>query len=94
MSPITPKNICRHELIGLEVKVVKSSCPFYVGIKGKVVDETKNMLMVHNGKKKKSLPKNTSEFLFKLPDGCLVMVDGKNLVGRPEDRIKKPLRRW
>lgn len=93
MSPITPKNIWRHELIGLETKIVKSTCKSYVGLSGKVVDETKNMLIIDNSKRRK-IPKNTSEFLFKLPDGCWVLVDGKILIGRPEDRVKKTIRRW
>ena len=38
MTPITPRNILRHELIGLEVEVVDDSNPYNIGISGRVVD--------------------------------------------------------
>ncbi len=92
--PITPRNLVRHELIGLEARVVKSSHKGYVGIKGRVVDETRNMLVILSEKGFKKIPKEVSTFRFKLPDGCLVEVEGWRLVGRPEDRVKKVGRRW
>jgi ribonuclease P protein subunit POP4 len=94
MTPITPKNVWRHELIGLEVKVANSTCKSHIGLHGKVIDETKNMLIIDDGFKRRKIPKNISEFRFKLPDGCWVSIDGKILVGRPEDRVKKTIRRW
>lgn len=88
MSPIEPKNLLRHEIIGLEVRVVKSSQPSYIGIKGKVVDETKNTLTIHHMQRDKTIAKKTATFHFKLPSGLTVEVEGKNLVKRPEDRVK------
>ncbi len=92
--PITPRNIVRHELIGLKVRVEKSTNPFQKGIKGVVIDETYNTLKVETRKGVKTLIKKECVFVFTLPDGTKVMVDGKLLVGRPEDRIKKKLPRW
>ena len=43
---IAPQNILKHELIGLSVEIVKSSNPNLVGIKGRVVDETRNTLLI------------------------------------------------
>jgi len=38
---ITPKNIFRHEIIGLKVEIVESPHKDFKGLKGKVIDETK-----------------------------------------------------
>ncbi len=37
----------------------------------------------------KLIPKDVSIFEFKVPDGTIVEIDGKILLNRPEDRIKK-----
>jgi hypothetical protein len=34
------------------------------------------------------------KLLLRLPDGTLLLVDGKELVGRPEERLKKRVRTW
>ena len=39
-----PGEIIYHELIGLDAKVVDSTNPSVVGIRGRVVDETRNTL--------------------------------------------------
>lgn len=93
--PITPKNLVRHELIGLEVEVVKSTDPTQKGLKGLVVDETYNMIKIETkDKKEKIIPKENSVFVFTLPSGIKVEVEGKLLKGRPEDRIKKRFPKW
>lgn len=92
--PITPKNLIRHELIGLRVKIKSSTDPTLKGKSGKVVDETYNMLKVETRKKEISVPKRNCILVFTLPSKVKVEVDGKLLVGRPEDRIKKKLPRW
>ncbi|MCS4541585.1 MAG: ribonuclease P protein component 1 [Euryarchaeota archaeon] len=86
---ITPKNLIRHELIGLLAEVVKSTHPNYIGIKGKVIDETKNTLIIDQNGKEKTIPKAEVTLHFTLPEDTIVEVYGKLLVGRPEDRIKK-----
>ncbi|MEM2739494.1 MAG: ribonuclease P protein component 1 [Candidatus Bathyarchaeia archaeon] len=90
MNPITPYNIVRHELIGLEVKVSASSNPYLKGISGIVVDETKNMLILEgvDGRIRR-VPKPCCKFRFKLPTGVIVEVDGKLIVGRPEERVAR-----
>ncbi|HID17949.1 TPA: ribonuclease P protein component 1 [Candidatus Bathyarchaeota archaeon] len=93
--PLTPRNIARHELIGLEARVVDSSHKDYIGISGKIVDETRNMLVIFSDGKFKRILKKVSTFHLKLPDGKLVEVEGWRILGRPEDRVKKsPTRRW
>ncbi|MFQ5887627.1 MAG: ribonuclease P protein subunit, partial [Candidatus Hydrothermarchaeales archaeon] len=43
LKNLTPKNLVRHELIGLETEVVDSTNHSLVGLKGTVVDETQNI---------------------------------------------------
>ena len=89
---VTP-SIVQQEFIGLNAKVVKSSNPTCIGISGKVVDETRNVLIILHQNEKKTVIKNVAVFHFTMPDGTVVEIDGKALVGRPENRIKKRLRR-
>jgi len=91
---ITPKNILQHELIGLEVEVKKSTNIYQVGIKGIVINETMKMLIIKTSKGRKRIPKEGRTFLFILPSGEKVLVDGNALLGRPEDRLKRTTRKW
>lgn len=87
--------IIQGEFIGLNAKVVKSSNPSYVGISGKVIDETRNTLVIRQKNQDKIIVKATAVFHFTLDDGTIVEVEGNIIVGRPEDRMKKRLeRRW
>ena len=49
MAGIDPKDIIRHELIGLHVSVVDSTDPSIVGVEGRVIDETRNTLVIEKG---------------------------------------------
>jgi ribonuclease P protein subunit POP4 len=89
---VTP-DIIRQELIGAEAKISKSSDPSYVGVSGKVVDETRNTFAISHKGREKTIVKNSAVFHFKFSDGTVVEIDGKLLVGRPEDRLKKHIRR-
>lgn len=92
---ITPQNIFRHELVGLHVEVVKSKHDGLTGIKGQVIDETRNTIRVENSEgHEKLIPKDVATFRFELPEGGLVEVDGRIIVARPEDRIKKKFRKY
>lgn len=87
---ITPQNIMRHELVGLRVRVARSTHQGFTGLEGKVVNETKNTLTLEDREgREKTIPKKTSTFHFKLPDGGKVEIEGRIIVSRPEDRIKK-----
>ncbi len=87
--PLRPSNLPRHELIGLEVEVLDSRDPGLRGLRGRVVDETKNMLKIRAGAKVKSIPKSIVYLKFVLPGGEEVRIEGKRLVARPEDRVRK-----
>ena len=94
MAPITPQNILRHELIGLAVRVTEATDPSVNGVRGTVVDETKNMLKILTSEKTIMIPKEIATFRFNLPSGIRVDVDGQRLVARPESRLKTRVRRW
>ena len=86
---ITSKNLVHHEFIGLRVQAtnVKDSSLKLVGT---IIDETKNTIKIEdNNKIEKIIPKKSSIFVFELPNGEKVEIDGNILSIRPEDRIKK-----
>jgi ribonuclease P protein subunit POP4 len=93
-------DILRHEFVGLPVEVAWSSNPDAVGLAGHVVDETRNMLMIKTRGTEdseggvKALPKKDCHFIFTLPDGEMIRVEGELLVSRPEDRIKRKQKVW
>ena len=92
---IAAYNIVRHELIGLPVRIASSSDPTHAKVSGRVIDETYNMLKIEaKGGREKVISKSSSIFIFTLPNKSKVKVDGKVLVGRPEDRIKKKIAKW
>ncbi len=91
---ISPENILRHELIGLDVTVFDSTNKKIIGLHGKVVDESRQTLKIKTSKGEKTMIKNQCVFSFCLPTGVCVRVDGKQLVSRPEDRIKKKITSW
>ncbi len=69
---LTPHNIIHHELIGLDTKVVESTNSSLIGIEGRIIDETKNMLTIRTGAQRtgiqvKKVPKTCSSFIFTIP---------------------------
>lgn len=75
----------RQELIGCPVEVLHSPCPNDVGLKGIIVDETRNMLIVDTGKGDKMIAKKGAKFA--VCDGYEIL--GDRIQFRPEDRIKR-----
>jgi ribonuclease P protein subunit POP4 len=92
--PITPQNLVRHELIGLEVRIAKSTDRTQKSLRGTVVDETYNTLKIETRYGEKVVSKANVVFVFTLPSKVRVEVGGRLLVSRPEDRIKKKFPRW
>ena len=84
---INRQNLMAHELSGLEVNVVGSSDANKQGIRGKIINETKNMFEIETKIGVKDIPKKEAKFEFKL-GGEKVIVAGEKLVARPEDRVK------
>ena len=82
------KDITKHEIIGLNAEIVDSKNKANVGIKGKIVDETRNLLVIETGRGKKRLMKEnvTIAVVFGKKK---IKIKGKLLAGRPEERIKR-----
>jgi ribonuclease P protein subunit POP4 len=78
----------RRELIGLEAEVVESTCDRYLGIRGRVVDESRNTLTIEQDGREKMVPKDCCRFKF-YEGPQAHTVSGKDIKFRPEDRIKK-----
>ncbi len=81
----------RGEFIGRKVEIVDSKNKNLVGIKGRIVDETKNMFEIEWKEKTKKVQKKICRFKF-LPEK--IIVDGKIINYRPEDRISRKFRDW
>ena len=73
------------EMVGKHVKVIEAENQALIGIEGEVVDETQQTLVLKQGKK---LLKSQVKLEINIRDQKII-VDGKALVGRPEDRIKR-----
>jgi len=84
---ITKKNLACHEWIGLQAEVVDSSDKSRKGLKGKIVSETKNLVVIETKKGEKKLPKKEVKLMVKLGQER-VLLDCSKLGQRPEDRIK------
>ena len=94
MTPLTAENVIRHELIGLDARISGSTNKSQNRIRGIIKDETRNTLTLNQKGVDKLIAKGDTSFIFNL-GGTLVEVEGKNLIGRPEDRVKKkPKRDW
>ena len=76
------------EFTGSELEVIESSHKDYEDVKGKVIDETKNMFVVEGEGKKKMLPKKGNQLKLTI-NGRHNELDGNKLTYRPENRIKK-----
>ena len=88
---ITEGNVNRHELIGLEATVALSPDPSLVGARGRVVDETRNTLVLarQGSGRAVRVAKEGARFRLELPGGRFAEIDGSSIAFRPEDRVKR-----
>ena len=84
---ISGQNIACHEWIGLQASVIESTDKSRVGLKGKIVDETKNLVVIETEKGEKRLPKREVRLVVSIGDEDALLDCGK-FGQRPEDRIK------
>jgi len=80
------KDIIKRGLIGLNIEVTNSKNRYDVGLKGKIIDETRFTLHIktHDHKKKRLMKKNIVFVVNKK-----VKIHGEKIIGRMEDRIRK-----
>ncbi len=91
---ITPLNITKNEFIGLDIRISKSYNKPLVGIRGRIIDETRNTLVLRQRSKIIRIPKDIVHLNMSIPFNKMIEVDGRSIVARPEDRIKMRVRRW
>lgn len=65
---LTPETLTRHELNGLPVRVADAASADAVGISGRVVLETMQMLHIDDGSRVRQVPKQGTTFEFCLPN--------------------------
>jgi ribonuclease P protein subunit POP4 len=70
-----------HELIGKKVTIIEATDPNLIGVSGEIVEETKSSITIGN----KMLLKNA--ITLKIEQSGEI-VSGKDIVKKPEDRIK------
>jgi ribonuclease P protein subunit POP4 len=85
--------ILGYEFIGTKMRITKSTNSSQVGLSGTIVDETRNTFVIAGATEPKRVAKTLVTLNFIFHDSTIVEVEGKLLSGRPEDRLKKIIRR-
>ncbi|HLN46223.1 MAG TPA: ribonuclease P protein component 1 [Candidatus Sulfotelmatobacter sp.] len=86
-------DIIKDEFVGTTCSIVQSSNAGYLGLSGEVIDESKNTFTIMQHGQAKNIIKDVAVFHFRFSDGTVVEINGKLLTGRPEDRLKKTIKR-
>jgi ribonuclease P protein subunit POP4 len=81
------KDIIRQEIIGSLAEVIDSKNKSNIGIKGKIIDETKNTIIIEDKQKRKRLFKNNITLKITIKNQTAA-IQGKLLSGKPKDRTK------
>jgi ribonuclease P protein subunit POP4 len=86
---ISADNIVANELIGLDVEITKKDNRVDSKLCGKIVFETKNMILLKTSFGIKAVPKViVKKARFFLSEGAC-FISGMSLIGRPEDRVSR-----
>ena len=75
----------KFDLIGQEVTIVKSKNTEIIGINGKIIMETKNMIVLDTKNGKKTIPKDICQLSNN--DG-IIQTDSTKLSKRPHERLE------
>jgi ribonuclease P protein subunit POP4 len=86
---ITRENVLAYELIGQPVIILDSKDPSIKNMHGKIVYETKNLLVINKDQSIVKVPKNVVTISLRLADDTDCVIKGSDLIGRPEDRIQR-----
>ncbi|UXD21188.1 ribonuclease P [Ignicoccus pacificus DSM 13166] len=89
----TPQNLPYHDLIGLRVEIIEHPTESLKGLKGRIVGETRHTLKIEGDDKKERIVLKQGYFKFLLPNGEEVVLEGWRIQGRPEERLKRFLKR-
>jgi RNase P/RNase MRP subunit p29 len=84
------RDLLRQEFIGLNARIISPG--IRKPVRGRIVDETRNMIRLETGGRELSISKKGSRIILALSDGE-VDVLGDWIIGNPADRIKKKMGR-
>ena len=79
----TPLN----EIIGLETTIFDSKNKQLIGLYGKIIFETKNMIEMETCNEKRKIPKTICSFMFE-NDGKEIKIEGNKLMKRSHERLE------
>ena len=82
------KQLLKRGIIGCNAEVIGGNNKALVGINGKIIDETKNILVIDTNKGRKRIIKNTVTLKI---NG--IEVKGTELIGNVDERIKKKVKK-
>lgn len=85
---INASNVIKHELIGLIAEVINAKNPSLIGLKGKIIDETRSTITLKTTQGKKVIIKKQVKMAITIMKSK-TEIDGSLLVGRVEERLKK-----
>lgn len=88
MMPITESNVYQHELIGLQARVESSSNTSQNTVRGVIVDETMNTIIISDGFRDKIIQKKDTVFTLSIQKGHSLVVEGSRLLGKSVERVK------
>jgi ribonuclease P protein subunit POP4 len=86
---ISAENILAHELIGLDVEITKKDNIIPSKLDGKIVFETKNMILLKTIFGIKGVPKAIIKKARIILLGGDCFINGSSLIERPEDRVSR-----
>ena len=86
---LTAETLVRHELVGLDVRVVSASNPDVIDVSGEVVTETTRTLGIKTDGQVSHVPKESATFEWTLPSGEVVRTAGERLLARPARRTEQ-----
>ena len=76
---------CEFDLIGKNVTISESKNKEIIGINGKIIMETKNMIVINTKNGKRSIPKNICQLSN---NGEIIQTDSTKLNKRPHERLE------
>ena len=79
------KTISEYDLIGQEISISQSKNKEIIGLKGKVIMETKNMIILNTDNGRKNIPKDICQFSN---SQGLLETDSTKLSKRPHERME------
>jgi len=78
----------KRSLIGLYVSIVESENKYNIGIRGTIIEDSRNMVTIKTSQGKKKIVKEKNKFLI-VVDNKETLISGKDLAGRIDERLKK-----